>query len=37
MAGGFTCVSEGNGEIHTTCMPLLWLDVVSPSESKLLL
>lgn len=24
-------------EIHTTCMPLLWLDVVSPSESKLLL
>ena len=39
MAGGFACVSgaEGGDEIHTVCMPVLWLDVVSPSESKLLL
>lgn len=39
MAGGFACVSgaEGGDEIHTVRMPVLWLDVVSPSESKLLL
>lgn len=27
----------GGDEIHAARMPVLWLDVVSPSESKLLL
>lgn len=39
MAGGFACVSgvEGDIEIHSVSTPVLWLDVVSLSKSKLLL